>query len=155
MKYEGLEYFLKRKELFLERVVQKEGCWGWNGHLTQNGYARFKCFGKQTFAHVFSWMLFRGDITFKHFVCHKCDNPLCTNPDHLFLSKPAGNSADMVQKDRQAKGNNAKSILTENEVKIIKKRLKNGETSYRISKDFSVNMSTIYSIEYGRTWKNI
>jgi len=74
----------------------------------------------------------------------------------LFLGYPKNNSEDMVKKNRQAKGNSSgMSILTEREVRVIKSRLKNGETSYRISKDFPVNMATIYSIQYGETWKHI
>ena len=156
MEMKGLDLFLKRKEMFLERVIQKEGCWGWKGHITPKGYARFKANGVPIFGNIFSWMLYKGDIPYKYFVCHHCDNPICCNPEHLFISKPHGNSADMVNKNRQAKGNkHGMSTLTENEVRIIKKRLKNGESGYKISKDFPVNMSTIYNIQYGKTWKHL
>lgn len=141
--------------MFLERVIQKEGCWDWKGVIHMDGYARLKTFKRNIGAHVFSWMLYKGEIPYKKCVLHKCDNKKCSNPDHLFLGSPADNSKDMVKKNRQAKGNSAKSILTENEVRIIKNRLKNRETSYSISKDFPVNMSTIYSIEYGKSWKHI
>jgi len=153
--FKGLEHFIRQKEIYLERVIVKEGCWGWKGTLNRRGYARFKCGKKQTFAHIFSWRLFVGDIPFKHFVCHECDNPICTNPAHLFVGLPKYNSRDMVSKSRQARGSNAKATLSEKEVRVIKKRLETGETSYAISKDFPVNMSTIYSIQYGLTWKHV
>ena len=156
MIFKGLDFFLKRKKMFLERVVCKEGCWGWTGHVTEKGYARFKCDGIHTFGSIFSWMLFKGDIPYNHFVCHKCDNPICCNPEHLFIGKPAKNSEDMKQKKRQAMGkNNGMSKLSEEDVRNIKKRLKEGQTSYSIAKDYKVNMSSIYCIEYGKTWKHI
>lgn len=156
MEFKGLELFLKRKEMFFERVVQKDGCWEWKGHINSAGYSIFKVNGKRTFAHIFSWMLYRGDIPYKQFVCHKCDNPICCNPEHLFLGSPAKNSEDMKVKKRQAKGNShGMSKLNEQDAINIKKRLKAGETSYRIAKDYPVHMSTIYSIEWGVTWNHL
>lgn len=156
MEFKGLEFFLKKKDMFLERVIIQEGCWGWNGHITDKGYARFKCEGKQIFGHIISWQIYIGEIPFKHFICHKCDNPICCNPNHLFVGLPADNSKDMKNKNRSPKGSkHLHAVLKEEDVKIIKKRLQNKETSYRISKDYSVNMSTIYSIQYGNTWSHV
>lgn len=156
MEFKGLKFFLKKKDMFLERVIIQDGCWGWKGHITKPGYARFKCEGKQIFGHMFSWQLYIGEIPFKNFVCHACDNPICCNPKHLFVGLPADNSKDMKEKKRASKGSKHRhAALKEEDVKIIKKRLQNGETSYRISKDYAVNMSSIYSIQYEKTWSHV
>lgn len=156
MEFKGLELFLKRKEMFLDRVIFQKGCWDWKGTINIDGYARLKTQKKNISAHIFAWMLFVGEIPSRMIVCHKCDNRKCCNPKHLFLGYPIDNSTDMVKKNRQAKGhNNGNSILNIADVLEIKNRLKNGETSYKISKDYPVNMSTIYSIKYGETWKHV
>lgn len=51
-----------------------------------------------------AWVLTRGPIEPGMFVCHKCDNPCCVNPDHLFLGDHTANQRDMIAKNRHAKG---------------------------------------------------
>jgi hypothetical protein len=77
-------------------------CWKWTGY--GNSYGQFMTGGQVVQAHRFSWELHCGPIPDGLHILHKCDNPECTRPDHLFLGTVADNSADMVSKGRACSG---------------------------------------------------
>lgn len=82
---------------FWTKVEKRDvsACWPWKGSVMGEGYGRYR----QAYTHRLAWMLANGPIPAGLFVLHKCDNPPCCNPDHLFL----GTQADNVR-DRDAKG---------------------------------------------------
>ena len=80
-------------------VNKTEGCWLWVGANNER-YGLFSCFGRVMKAHRASWHLFVGPIPPGLHVLHKCDNPLCVRPDHLFLGTHVDNMADMARKGR-------------------------------------------------------
>jgi len=76
-------------------------CWGWNGALTDGyGQLRFKLNGRMLRAHRVSYEIHFGKIPAGMFVCHKCDNPICSNPTHLFLGTNLDNLNDCIKKGR-------------------------------------------------------
>lgn len=78
------------------------GCWEWTGRLNQDGYGGFKMNHNEMHVHRWS-MVFKGHEIKGLVVCHKCDNPKCVNPDHLFLGTQADNVKDMIAKGRYVK----------------------------------------------------
>ncbi len=76
------------------------GCWEWRLSKNPAGYGHVKADSGQTLAHRLSWVIFFGIIPNWHNVCHKCDNPSCCNPEHLFVALQGENLADMVEKGR-------------------------------------------------------
>lgn len=89
-------------------VRTPDECWEWKACRNTHGYGRVsgkKIGGKKhrLGAHRVAWMLANGaDSTWGLHVLHKCDNPPCCNPDHLFLGTQADNMADMTAKGRDA-----------------------------------------------------
>lgn len=86
-------------------------------------------------------------------VCHRCDNPVCVNPNHLFLGTPADNAADMVAKGRHCAGQlNRRAKLTDAQVIAIRadKRLQK-----QIAADYGVTLAAISHIKTGRRWAHL
>lgn len=80
------------------------GCMVWSGLLDRNGYGTLRFRGRNWFAHRLSWTYANGDIPDGMLVLHRCDNPPCIRPDHLFIGTQADNIADAQAKGRLATG---------------------------------------------------
>jgi hypothetical protein len=85
-------------------IKQSNGCWLWHTSPKIRRYASFWINGAREQAHRASWLLFRGPIPDGLHVLHKCDTPLCVNPEHLFVGTHADNMADMKSKGRARSG---------------------------------------------------
>jgi hypothetical protein len=151
--------------LDLTTLNTETGCLEWTKYsCTSAGYGQLPYQGKMHYAHRLSYQMANGVYLGKdNFVCHKCDNPKCINPEHLFLGDAKTNIQDMYAKgrehkhhyfkgDERVKGeNNKASKLTVDAVKQIKQLL--SSLSYGVlAKQFGVSKAAIYNIAKGKTW---
>lgn len=152
---------MNTKQRFLAKVHKtKEGCWLWTASCYPNGYGMFSMNWRQSpnCAHRAAWQLFRGEIPDGLLVCHRCDNPKCVNPDHLFLGTQSDNMKDMSEKGRGKpptfRGEkHLMSTLTVEDVSQIRTLLANGVSQAKVSRLFNVSQHAIWSIKTGRTWR--
>ena len=143
---------------FWSRVNKETECWNWTGYFVGNQYGRIKLNGKVHRAHRMSWIIHNGDIPDGMCILHKCDNPSCVNPDHLFLGTRADNMADMDAKGRRAnfKGaNNGNSKLTEAKVREIRMWSELGYLQKRIATAYGVSKVNVSAIKHRRSWKHV
>jgi hypothetical protein len=91
-----------QEQRFDARVRKSEDCWIYEGARTRFGHGSVQWNGKKTTAHRAMWMQTNGPIPEGLCVLHRCDNPPCVRPDHLFLGTKRDNTADMWSKGRQA-----------------------------------------------------
>lgn len=136
-------------ERFWAKVNRSEGCWPWTAGTNRAGYGRIRLGGRGggvELAHRLSWKLHTGTDPGDLCVLHKCDNPPCVNPEHLFLGTPADNTQDMVRKNR------TKSPLTPNQVLAI---LTDHRTGRLAAEAFNVSYDQVKAIRSGRTWNHV
>ena len=92
---------------FWSKVEEQDGCLVFKSYYDRDGYGRYRLDGGRSApkikAHRAAWILTHGEIPEGMFVLHKCDNPPCVNPEHLFLGTPKDNMIDMVRKGRHFK----------------------------------------------------
>lgn len=149
---------------FWRKVDAGEGCWVWNGAMDKAGYGKIlKEPGKNQayfFAHRLSYQIHYGEFNNEFHVCHKCDNPSCVNPEHLFLGTHQDNMDDMVRKGRgKGKALFGEQILwsklTDEKVETIINSYNSGEKVSVLSKRHGVSINNIYSILKGELWSHI
>lgn len=127
-------------------------CWEWTGSLRPNGYGQY---GKKRLkAHRVAWEITYGEMP-KEFVLHKCDNPKCVNPEHLFLGTQQTNMDDKVSKGRQNKGETSYlHKLTDKEVVEIRYRYENEKITQReLGIEYGVTQSAISDVTRRKNWK--
>jgi hypothetical protein len=146
------------EQRFDAMVKKVDGCWGWRGAVDNHGYARMRAkFDGVEYrtAHRLSYVLHTGEHPGDLSVLHQCDNPKCTNPDHLFLGTTADNMADKIAKGRGRvpKGEDAHNVvLTEPQVREI---FSDPRPYAAIATEYGVHTQTISDIKNGYTWKHI
>jgi len=152
-------------ERFTKRftVTQPTACWEWNGRRRATGYGVFDGKG----AHRFSYTVHVGPIPDGLHVLHRCDNPPCVNPDHLWLGTQADNMRDMREKGRDNRTARSRgeahhaAKLTAGQVADIRARFIAGINASRrgnsaaLAEAFGVTQATIQNIARRKAWKHI
>lgn len=152
--FESEQYLKESKQRFLEKIkIEESGCWKWYGCTNQKyGVMRFK--GKNESAHRFSYRNFVDQEIGNKFVCHKCDHPLCVNPDHLFLGSHEQNMKDATNKRRYAFGEkHYQNKLKEKDIEEIQILYKSGLSQSKICELFGVEQTVISGVLSGKNWK--
>jgi hypothetical protein len=144
---------------FWNRITKTDKCWLWDRPHKQHKYGILKVGKKLMFAHRFSWEIHNGTIPKDLDVLHRCDNPSCVNPEHLFLGTHQQNMKDRNNKGRQAflKGSkNGQAILTEDQVIKIREFRSICKTPVKeLANMFCVSVCCIEDILYNRSWRHI
>ena len=147
-------------------VQVSSGCVEWKKTIDTRGYGRLKQGGRSYSAHRVSYELSYGYIPCGLCVCHKCDNPKCVNPAHLFLGTTLDNMRDRDIKNRRFTPRgvlHGRSSLNERKVRLIRQFLERypharkqlGSPYPFLASWFGVTTAAIYSVHVRRTWKHV
>lgn len=161
---------------FWEKVKKTDSCWLWTAGHDRKGYGKFSIGSSHNAdgtrrnsmvsAHRFSFELVNGSIPdyesyHGNCVLHRCDNPACVNPAHLFLGTNKDNVQDMDAKGRRVvvalRGSkHANAVLNELQVhEIVRRHRIDGVTQTQLSKEYGVCISTVNHIFTGRLWGHL
>ena len=140
-----------------ERLVIPElgPCWEWRGRVKPDGYGVIDMGTKAARAHRVAYEVWVGPITDESFACHRCDNPPCMNPKHIFLGKALDNSDDCREKARIAHGEKHYLFkLTDIQVQEIRDKYASGMYLQReLAKEYGVVRQSIGKIVRGQNRK--
>lgn len=166
----------KDKLRFNSKIIKSESCWVWTGAKDRKGYGKLSIGpaknpdgsrrNSMVSAHRISYEMFVAEIPEGkgfHGMCvlHKCDNPSCVNPAHLFIGTNKDNVADMDAKGRritapQRGSSHVNSLLTEEQVTYIYRMTTTGQINQRkLASMFGVSLSTISCIKTGLLWSHL
>lgn len=145
-------------ERFHSGYIKTDSCWIWQRSKDKNGYGYIKE-GKTKKAHRVSWSIHHGEIPDGLWVLHRCDNPSCVNPEHLFLGTALDNNHDMIRKGRErypgcdmSGERNSNSKLTKDNVEWIRANYSRGKGP-EFARKFGVIPIMITRIVRGEAWK--
>lgn len=142
-------------------------CWLWTGAPGAGGYGRIGVGRKSIPAHRFAYEDVNGPLPSGVLACHKCDNPSCVRPDHLFPGTSAENSRDMVSKGRQARGDHVPperrargervtlARITAASVLAIVADHQAGLSMAAIGSRYGICASSVCNILRGKTWRHV
>lgn len=145
----------KRKQTLAERMEAasipepNSGCFLWLGYVEREGYGKVWHDGRMRKAHRLAWELANGPVSAGLFVCHRCDNRACVNPDHLFLGDHQDNVDDMMRKGRKRTGVSIGRVLSDEDVSVIRLPLRS-TTTQQLADRFGVSRGHIRNLRVRR-----
>lgn len=140
------EVFTRR---FWEKVDKSGDCWTWKASRDRYGYGHVGIGGRPRTCHRVAWEMSIGPIPQGMSVLHRCDNPPCVNPAHLFLGTPADNSRDMALKERQAN----RKLTTATVIQLRADR-EHGSTYAELGRRYGISLQHAYDIVARRWWRH-
>lgn len=143
---------------FWSYVNKTDECWLWTGPTSRRGYGRFSIgprnAARPIVASRFSYELHYGPIPDDALICHRCDNPACVRPDHLFAGTHQDNMSDMAAKGRSPRGEQSpRAKLTADTVRAIRFQHGAGVSGYALARQYGMSYTTVKDLLRGRTWK--
>jgi hypothetical protein len=154
---------LTKENLHLHYTVNEEtGCWEWNRARNPAGYGHKGINGKVVNAHRYVYEMYNGKLAEGKVVCHKCDQPPCVNPDHLFEGTTKDNNNDARRKGRgyvltkYSGEENGNAILTNNTVISMRNEYLNSDLTHaEIAKKYGVSSSVASNVLGRNSWKHL
>ena len=147
---------ITREEMFWSKVDKNapNGCWHYLGHINRDGYGVIKLDGYYL-AHRYAYEKVIGKIPDGLHALHKCNNPRCCNPEHLYLGDDAANAQDKVRAGRSTRGErNHTARLTAAqvlEIRALRGKLKQED----IAAQYGISFSYVYQIWGRHTWRHL
>jgi hypothetical protein len=139
--------------------ITPSGCWECISHSPDSsGYPRAVIGGKRIKLSRYMYEHKDGPIPAGSVIRHKCDNPMCINPDHLEVGTQYQNVHDMINRGRRKPTHgslNSHAKLTDADVTDILKLFKSGERQVDIARRYGIARHCVYSIVHKRTWKHL
>lgn len=133
-----------------------DACWEWTGARNEHGYGRLnlgRAGAGQIKAHRASFEIHVGSIPDGMSVCHRCDNPPCVNPAHLFVGSMTDNLRDAAAKGRtgpQNGGSKPCRTITDEDVRAVREAMARGEDSRAVAARFGIGRPYVYTLALGR-----
>ena len=146
------------QERFFRYAEKSDGCWNWSGYKDKDGYGTITVKGKNgkngpIRAHRFSLMVHGREVQNDDLVLHRCNNPSCVNPDHLYIGDHKQNMQDRIDFRGDWKGEkhfNAK--ITEETVMAI---LAFDGPAYKAAEQYEISASQARNIRRGAQWRHV
>lgn len=143
-------------EHFNENIEEQTGplstpCFVWKKAKTAGGYGVIGARPKLIYAHRFAFETWVGPLVDEHYICHRCDNPPCCNPEHLFIGLPIANHMDMFDKGRARRY----TKISDEDVLYIRSLELTSSVIEQLATRFEVNAAYIKGIHNQTRRKNV